>query len=434
MNKKFEKKREYVWVGLLMLLGFAYRIILNLLVPQPFVFDQDQYYGFVLGILKSGLHADAYRLYGYPLIVAPIIALFGVGSPIPWTIFQSGIDVLTGLLVYGIACRLTGDIRIQMGVFVLYLLNPYTSGYAGSLLSEVVTIFLVTLIALLIIHVWEKKNRWVPLLLSFLLGYLPQVRPVFLYLTIIYIGVLVYQFRTQNRLIFLCLVLYITPFTYTIFANSVYFGEASPVSVDRVFPRELYTSQFIGRGLAFTDTQFGVWPAEALRAWSEYSTPGTSLGRKAMAQKYMDLSLTRIRHDPWKFIHMRLEKMWYVWEKHFIFPFVMGPSNWFTKALTYWMNILLLLFAAAGLAFGLGKRESKHLRRFCRYTLFFLLYITVIHSISTAEERFTLPAYPLIILFAAYGFVALIMGKCRMNRSPANRVSERPLEEVHYHR
>ena len=47
------------------------------LVPQPFVYDQDEYYGYALGILNKGLHADLYRLYGYPLIIAPLVYFFG---------------------------------------------------------------------------------------------------------------------------------------------------------------------------------------------------------------------------------------------------------------------------------------------------------------------------------------------------------------------
>ena len=61
------------------------------------------------------------------------------------------------------------------------------------------------------------------------------------------------------------------------------------------------------------------------------------------------------------FLHSRLAKMGYVWEKHFIYPYVMGKPSSEVKALTYWGNITLLFLAIAGMtaAFNAKQKASQ---------------------------------------------------------------------------
>ena len=90
--------------------------------------------------------------------------------------------------------------------------------------------------------------------------------------------------------------------------------------------------------------------------------------------------------------------MGYVWEKHFIYPYVMGKPSEAVKALTYWGNIALLLMAGIGLV-----AAGKSKRSIVSGVIIFFLYISLAHMFSTSEERFSLPAYPWIAVFAGYG-------------------------------
>ncbi len=375
-------------------IGVLFRLWIAGAVPQPFVYDQEEYYGYALGIINKGLHADLYRLYGYPLIIAPIIALFGVTSPIPWMLFHALIDAVTAILVYWIAKKVFSKTAPAWIAFILYLVNPFTTGYVGVLLSEVVTVFLVTIISMLFI----RRSVFV---LAFLLGFLPQVRPVFILLSVVAVWLLVWT--KPYRIKIATLLLFSIPFWYTIAGNLVYYRQWSLLGVEPTFVRELYASLFIGRGMPFTDTKWGDWPLEAQNAWGAFTAPKDPAGRKEVADRYLRLATDVIRRNPVGFVASRIAKMGYVWEKHFLYPYVMGKPSLLVKAVTYWGNVTLLGLAGIGMA--LGWKSNKHAVMLAS-GLF--LYISLAHVISTSEERFSLPAYPWVMVFAGYGLWRLL--------------------------
>lgn len=397
--------RSTIFIGLFLLLGFLFRLWIAQLVPQPFVYDQDEYYGYALGILNKGLHADLYRLYGYPLIIAPLIYFFGVKSAVPWTVFHAVLDTITALLVYWIAKKVFQERRVAWIAFLLYLFNPFTAGYVGVLLSEVVTVFLVTVISVLLIRYFEKKSTSLLFVLTALLGFLPQVRPVFIVLSLVIAGALVWaagkrlkKIQEKLSLGLMILSVFSLPFWYTITGNLVYYRQFSVVGVEPTFVRELYASLFIGRGMPFTDTKWGDWPVEAQNAWGAFTSPKNAVGRAAVADQYLGKAIAIIKRDPVGFLGSRFAKMGYVWEKHFIYPYAMGKPSDEAKTLTYWGNIVLLCFALIGMtaAFKRNKRQIAAV-------LLFFLYISVAHMVSTSEERFSLPAYPWVMVLAGFG-------------------------------
>lgn len=389
----------------LAVVGFLFRLWIASLVPQPFVYDQDEYYGYALGIINKGLHADLYRLYGYPLIVSPLIYLFGVKSALPWTVFHAALDTATALMVYWIAKKVFRSKEVSWIAFLLYLFNPFTGGYVGVLLSEVVTVFLVTVISALLIRFYEKKSFLRLTVLSLFLGFLPQIRPVFILLSICLTGVILSMYlprlkKLQKKIVVLSfsLIVYSVPFWYTIAGNLVYYRQFSVLGVEPTFVRELYASLFIGRGMPFTDTKWGDWPAEAQIAWGAFTAPPDAAGRAKVADEYLKKALTIITRDPVAFLQSRFAKMGYVWEKHFIYPYVMGKPSEEIKALTYWGNIALLSFALIGMA-----AAFKRNKRLVTLVLIFFLYISLAHMVSTSEERFSLPAYPWVMVLAGFG-------------------------------
>jgi hypothetical protein len=402
------------WLG-----GFFFRLWMAQAVPQPFAYDQNQYYGFVLGILREGLHADTVRLYGYPLIVAPIIALFGVHSPLPWTIFHAFIDCTTALLVYWLSRRILGASSFPASItaYILYLFNPYTSAYVGVLLTEIVAIFLVTGIVSLFYIVLVKKRVWAVFLLAFFLGYLPQVRPSFIYFTVIGICLVSYLVFTllrdhPKRTVILLLVpfLYMMPYAYNVITNLKHYGQFSLQSVDKVFVREVYVSLFIERGLPDPQTGMLRVPPQVYSAWSDFSSGQNPTQRSLIAKKYWDLSMSIIRRDPYQFLFSRIRKLGYIWEKHYLFPYRLESTNLFFNALIYRANFTILLFSFVGFLRWLSIRshESSIWLRWMRGIIFFLFfYISVAHIFSTSEERFSLPAYPLIMIFAGFALVSL---------------------------
>lgn len=370
--------------------GFVFRLWIAWLVPQPFVFDQEEYYGYALGMLRHGLHADLYRLYGYPLTIAPLIAFFGAKSAVPWTVFHAFLDTATAFLVFWIARNVFKSGTPAWTAFIIYLFNPFTAGYTGVLLSEIVTIFLVTLTSALIVG---KKSLWP---VSILLGFLPQVRPVFIALSCVTLAALAW--KKPMRVKALSVSLFFLPFAYTVAGNLVYYRQFSIVGVEPTFTRELYASLFIGRGMPFTDTAWADWPPQARQAWVAFTAPKDAAGRKKVADQHRAIAIGIIRADPFAFVRSRIAKMGYVWEKHFIYPYRMGKPTPMTKALTYWGNIALLFLVAIGMACAANAN-----RRVVIAGALFFFSLSLAHIFSTSEERFTLPAYPWVAVFAGYG-------------------------------
>lgn len=411
----FYNRKTIIPLLILFVVSFIFRIWIARLVPQPFVYDQDEYYGYVLGILNEGLHADIYRLYGYPLLVTPLIYFFGIGSPLPWTVFHAFLDAGTTVVVFLLSVLLFKQKKIAWMSSLVYAFNPYTSGYVGVLLSEIVTIFFISVIFVLVFFYIQKNTPRILFLLVFLLGFLPQIRPAFIYFSIFVFINLVWNFIRKKTSIqkikigLLYVLVFCLPFSYNVVTNLYHYHQLAFLSVDPVFEREFYTSLFIGRGMPFTDTKWGAWPPQAQEAWGAFSQPKNQKEREIVAKTYMNIAIQKISNDPAWYLRSRVQKMFYVWEKHFIYPYAMGTVNELQKFYTYWINSVLVGLGVLGIVLYIFFQTHKsYPQKIIGWlSLLFVVYISVVHSISTSEERFSLPAYPLLCIFATYSIFSL---------------------------
>lgn len=416
-------------------LGVVYRLWIGGLVVQPFVFDQTEYHFYALQMLHKGLVSWQPRLYGYPLFLSLIYKLFGEGNLLAVFVAQSIVDTLTGLIIYLIAKKIFKNQKIAIISFILYLFNPFTSVYTILTLSEVWGVFLMVVIGYLLILLIENLrspaakvlvpppqgsllatpgvslsrgvSRYVVLLLiGLLLGYLPQVRPAFLFYSLLLLGIISIWFYKNckfKRGILIAVLLFILPFIYNIVGNWVYFKQFAPTTVDNLLVREFYISLYVSGRSPFHAATSDVFPPEVQKVYNEYTVlPQNEKERKAMAVKYLNLGLVKVANDPKEFVLSRLAKFWYVWEKHFIF-YYNQPANPLVDFLTYWGNNLLIFLAVFGFYFWFRKEAKERMHWFGHFTIFTVFYISLIHSFSLAEERYSLPGYPLIFLFAGYG-------------------------------
>lgn len=394
------------------IIGIIFRLWIAALIPQPFVFDQAEYRYFALQMLNHGLFAWSARLYGYPLFLAAVYKFFGQDNFAALSVIQAILDSLTAVMVYLAAKKLFKNQKISVISFLLYLFNPFTSVYVILTLSETWAIFLTTLIIyFLVLMITEKKTRLV-FILSLLLGYLPQVRPSFIFFSILLYFVLLgwsLKIEVTGRKIstaILCVFLFLLPFTYNILGNWVYFHQFSATTVDNLFVREFYISLYVPGRSPIHAKDPSVFPKEVRTIYGEYSSvPKNSRQRYAMTQKYLKPGLQKAANDPGAFVLSRLAKFWYVWEKHFLFYYTQS-ENAYTDFLTYWGNNLLLFFGLFGFIIWQRSVKEKYFW-FKIFVVFTVLYISVVHSFSLAEERYSLPGYPLVFLFAGYGVYEL---------------------------
>lgn len=392
------------WLVIFFALGILFRLWLVQMLPQPYGGDQEEYHQAALGILsdKSHIYTAQYRPSGYPMFLALNYFVFGSGDKFFWILSQAILDTLTAFIVYSLAKQILPEKRGAKVSFLLYLFNPFTSGYVGVKLSEVVAIFILSLTIWLLVAVKKGKSSYLPIL-AFVSSLLPQVRPGFIFLSLIiylfgFYLLLKEKLTGKIKIVYaiFSLIVFLLPFLYNVTANIKYYRRFSFMTIDNLTIRELYLSLYIKQ----YDTMKG-FPDQAHWVYQQFTAARTDEERKMVREKFAKLSLEKIKADPWDFVKTRIEKMWLVWEKHYLFPFN-NPGGSLQPAAVYLTNLVVLAGSVAGLAILLVKKIARE-RWFIFLSLLIFAYISTVHTITVTAERFSLPAYPLVFLFAGYG-------------------------------
>ena len=136
-------KKDVFWVCLMVLAGILFRLWFISLAPQPFGWDQYEYEMYAAKIFAHPwmLASHSYRSYPYPLMLALFYKVVGFGNTRAVFYLQAVLDSLVGLMIYSILRIGWKDKTASIVGLVLYTLNPFTSGYVGVLLAEVLTGF-----------------------------------------------------------------------------------------------------------------------------------------------------------------------------------------------------------------------------------------------------------------------------------------------------
>lgn len=403
---------------LLFLLGIIFRLWFVNWQVQPLVFDQQEYHDVAKGLMGQSqyIYISAYRMAGYPFILATIYSIFGEKDTFVWKLLQAGMDSMCAIFIFLIARKIFKDKRPGIIAAILYLVNPFTSAFVGVRLTEIITIFAVTLISYLFI--FYKKNRHITLffLLAIILGYLPQVRPGYLFFSIAIYAYLIYDLAIQKikrkikaTVILFSFVLFSSLFLINMARNKIYFGQYHPMTVDNLFVREFFVSLYVDN----FDTVSSI-PPEVNWIYQDYSVAKSPEERREKANKYLGFAIREIDRDRANFLVNRVKKLWFVWEKHNLFPYVNPQSSLLPVILKslYIANLLILgLFLFGIYSFGkkIAKEKSNNEKKWVvGLVIFLIFYISFLHAFTITSERFSLPVYPLIFLFAGYGIWDII--------------------------
>lgn len=400
--------RRWFLTAFLIGLGVLFRMWFISLDPQGFFADQWEYHKAATEVLdySSHIYISTYRMPGYPLILAAVYSLFGVNNSAAWQLLQAFMDSCTGFFIYLIAKKIFRNRYLPMGIFLLYLFNPYTSGYVGVRLTEITATFLLTASFYLFLEFFHRRDPGILAVLSFVLAYLTEVRPGFFYLSIMgFLAAMVvavkyttWARRTKLTASLFAIFMFVVPFLYNFVCNRVWWKENSFLTADNLFIRELYISLYV-----LNQDTLKYPPSEVWEIYGEYQTPETPEARAIMTKKYRDRAIAKIKSDPRAFITTRFQKMWFVWEKHFLFPYqrIGGPLVY---SIIYWGNIVILASAAAGFILWTRSEMQRafYLRFFAAAAVVNICYTTILHAFSITSGRFSIPDYPIIFMFFAY--------------------------------
>jgi len=397
------------FVIILSLLGVYFRVWLNYLNPQPIIGDQLAYFLFAQGIKEHGLYAYITRTYGYPIFLSLFFPL-AQATPV-LTILQSVIDVGTGILLFFLARSMFRNQAYAFTTLFLYAFNPFTAAYVGSVLSETWFSFVLALSFILLFRNTRTLFLWFHLLWMGILGYVSQIRPPFVLLSGLYVSVwFVYmraRVRDQHFLSYLIVstVVFFLPFVYSVIGNYVYFHKITPFAVANRLGEEL------AEGIAI-DRQKGPWldvpQGEALDELLRFIDPTNpdETFQKEQTRALLAYWWHRVKDRPLDYYGMIQRRHVYVWDKTHIFPYV---QTFLPTPMTYlrMYNALFVLFGVLG-AIRFWMHADRRNEWVGVYVIILIVFITILHASKFTEERYSIPAYPFLILFFPHGVGALL--------------------------
>lgn len=404
-----------MFLVLLLFLGVLFRLWLTSLVPQGDEFDQKEYHYMALEILgeKQYMYLSSYRMSGYPLILAGIYTLFGNSGKEGVILVQSILDVVTGVLLFAIGKIIFRSSYASWLGLILYLVNPITSAYVGVRLTELLATFLVVLAIFCLVQFAKTARMYFPMSFAAVVGFIPQVRPNLLPLTVFSIVFLLFWLWKNKRhditvksistlLVLFC---YSLMFIYSSIRNYTYFGKFSLLTVDNMMVRELYGSLLMDS----YDTM-PTMSAELNNLYIEFTNSQDDEEDRKIAAKYTQKTKEKVLSDIAGFLVSRVKKMWYVWQKYNLFPYENPKIPLFREGV-FWGNLIVLAFG--GFSFYQWVKEKptknetvKKVMIFAMISLFFS--ITIIHTLVMTAGRFSIPFYPFVFLFVGYGLLRVL--------------------------
>lgn len=398
-------------VCLVLVFAVFFRLWFANLVPQPFWWDQEEYQNYAAEMMGRPFYlaANSYRSYPYPLILAMIYTVAGFGNHQAVFALQAVLDGLTGVLIFVILQSTLKNRTVSWLGMLGYAVNPFTAGYVGMVLSEVLSAFTITATILTGVLLIKKPGIVRGLLLGFFAGLSAETRnAAFLWAAIPILLTLVWvNWKKQIKIFAAVGAGMLLTVIYPLAANWQDFREINITTVDSITAREFFNGAILTVLPPFTRW----YPPEVQEMYREYYSEfypqRTGVERRQIARKYMDKGWAIVAADPVEYIRWRFFKMWYVWQKENIF-FIVEPGYEDHRILTYRANQVLLALAFIGLIAGWKLSKERTWRYVILSITGTVIYGTLAFAVSHAEYRLTIPFYPLIIIAAATGGVRVI--------------------------
>lgn len=164
-----------------------WEIARNVLRGNGFVFDPKATSTSMTGSLK--------REPVYVLFLVAGMKLFG--ENVNWLgLSQSLVNSFTCVLVFFIAARVFSR-KVGLLACIIYSVAPFAYWYLSRIAYETVSAFLVSLLTMAMVVMFEKPSYWKALSLGLLLGLTTLCRATFLWFPLLLLPVFVYRFRSK---------------------------------------------------------------------------------------------------------------------------------------------------------------------------------------------------------------------------------------------
>lgn len=397
--------RTSVFISICLLVGFVYRLFLSSFAFPEILYDVSSYSRMAEEVLAGKLTIDCCdHNPGYGILLGGVYAIFGLHNLTAVRVIQSLLDIGTALLLYCTAVSAINK-RTAMFVLLLYLINPFTASYAGLRLSEIWTLFIVSVLAWIISrkrfaenpHLWFACGFTLGLLLLTRASAQTLVAAFFFYLTVMY-------FRGARRWRFLMIAVsgWIIPCSYLIIANYYHFQKISLTPPYNMGQAMLYWNFYNDRYPELTDRYFETVNPEFYRILLEFHrTYYTDV--PAFKARYKVLFREKLREEWPLFVRNTLRNILWMWDKNHLYYYA---DPWYPadERPLQILNATVL----AGFFLGIGSFVKTKGRAALRsplfvFTVVFFLVITGLYTLVSNETRHSLSFYGLLCFWAGYG-------------------------------
>lgn len=369
----------------------------------PFlVFDSKAYVDYAQEFLGGSFPLDPRnKNMGYPFFIAIIFWLRGASDIEFVKIIQIVLDLGAGICVWIAAKRILSQKTADIAL-LLYLINPFTSSYTGIILPEVISSFLVGMALVLSVKIGLKGNIFFWFFIGFALGLILFVKSSLLFFAlgaIVLIGFLCFQKEMRWKFLIISFAGFLIASSYTLIINYRTLGKiavAPPYST--MFGQTYVMSFYAGR---YPEVEFwGVAP-ELIRIMAEYEqTPNVQIPE--WNRRYLNLFMTKAVREPVNFLSHYLHNMFWLWDKDHlsVYEDPWYPEDRYPLRIINW---ILLGLGICGLVRYLKKGRKTLQEPFVLLTVALAAIMSLQFPLVSNESRHTIPFYPLLIFWAAYG-------------------------------
>ncbi|OGG04308.1 hypothetical protein A2Z33_04120 [Candidatus Gottesmanbacteria bacterium RBG_16_52_11] len=394
-----------IYILAVLLAGLLLRLWLSDLAPKNL--EWDAYYYFQAGrdIAAGTARANCCNMApGYPLFLAVHQIIFGPAALSAVRISQAVLDLITAVLVYVLARRLFGA-KAAMPAFTVAALQPLTPSYTGLILTETLTLTLVTGAASILTARKFSRTPYLWFALGAVLGYTAIVKMSLFQFTAVMLAVMALYFVIRKKWLFVPVALggFAAAVSYSVYLNLQTFGIASIVPPYRTLIGPLYISSSMGRSGEMQGEPYTVTP-EYTEYIGEYYRLYNSDPEKLVAhdRSYREKLISKIKSEPGYYVRQLLRNNIWMWDKYHLFiyrdPFYPADAIWLRTG-----NLLILSLHLVGL-FSFVIPDRRRLRHpLVLWSLAMGGYTALAYPVFNNETRLSLPYYPLVFLWAGYG-------------------------------
>ncbi len=361
--------------------------------------------GVFLGGAQRLVSGDGFRDPGYPLLSAPLYAVFiAIGlhlfgdAQLPIKLAQAVADSLTVVLLYYI-CRRIFEERIARVAAAIAAVYPFFIYAAASIGDETFFTLFLACFVLVGLRAIESGRWWLHCAAGAMLALATLVRasvqfyPAFWLLTLCALAGV--NWRTLGRFAAFsaCFVLLIAPWTIR---NYLVRGEFIPVAVNGGLPA------LCGAGEEFftipgRDERLHEYSTDrSKRAGSKTPDPGATTSewerfyRRAAIERYK----IRFETDPWSLPGFLVKKFAWLWY---------GTESGSNLLPILLINAFVYPFCLVGIWSCMRRKEMKAL-----ILLMPVVYLVLLHWATFVMFRYMVPVMPYLLAFAAVAVVASI--------------------------